>query len=288
MFHRLVRIHTEDGIILDALLYEPESTAGAALVYLHGKGGNFYTGPGRFIPESGAAMSLPWMHLAINMRFHDLGFSLTKRPHPTNVPPDDVSAGGGMWERLSEGIRDVRATVSWLHSLGQDKIFLIGKSSGGYFAAQYAAEGEGIMGVALLSPVHSHRMPFPTWFDNEDQRRQTVEMARTMVARGEGHRLIPLPAWYFAISAHSLVEREDEPEGLWAGWMGRCTLPLLFIVGSAEPEPDIRIWREGFDLAPTAFKRFVHLPGADHSYAGSEALVGEAVVRFVGEVLRDG
>jgi pimeloyl-ACP methyl ester carboxylesterase len=206
----LVTFTTEDGVKLDALLRHPEQAASTrtAVVYLHGKGGSFCAGPGRFIPESSAVQDEPWHHLAINMRMHSLGFSRHNGPgipHLTNTPPQASSVGGGMWERLTEGILDVKGAVSWLRDRGYSEIFVVGKSSGGYYATQYAAEVGNISGVVLLSPVHTHRMPFPTWFASDRERDETVARARAMVADGQGYMLIPVPEWYFAISAASLV-----------------------------------------------------------------------------------
>ena len=50
----LIKITTEDGHRLDSLVHNAErlNDLDTAVLYLHGKGGAFYTGPGRYIPES--------------------------------------------------------------------------------------------------------------------------------------------------------------------------------------------------------------------------------------------
>jgi pimeloyl-ACP methyl ester carboxylesterase len=287
----LVTFRTEDGINLDALLRHPEQAASAdtAVLYLHGKGGSFCGGPGRFIPESLAVQGEPWHHLAINMRMHSLGFSRRNGPgipHLTNTPPQESSVGGGMWERITEGIRDVKAAVGWLRQRGYSEIFVVGKSSGGYYATQYAAEVGNISGVVLLSPVHTHRMPFPTWFASDQERDETVARARAMVDSGQGHMLIPLPEWYFGICAASLVERADEPEGIWQEWARNIHVPLLGVYGGAEV-PDTEIWHAGYASGASAIQQIVELPGADHSYLGSEALVAGSVASFIRDVLTE-
>lgn len=285
----LVSFDTEDGITLDALLRYPEQGAdsrAAAVLYLHGKGGGFYTGPGRWIPESPDMQAAAWHHFAINMRMHHLGFSRTNapgRPRLSNTPPTVVSAGGGMWERIAEGILDVTAAVGWLRGRGYRDVFIVGKSSGGYYATQYAAEVGGIAGVALLSPVHTHRMPFPTWFATDAERDEAIARARTLVAADQGHVLMPLPEWYFAICAASLVERADEPEGIWQEWMVRIEVPLLGIFGGAEV-PDTEIWRAGYESSPTPIRQIVEIPGADHSYIGGEHIVATSVATFIDDV----
>jgi pimeloyl-ACP methyl ester carboxylesterase len=286
----LVTFDTEDGLTLDGLLRYPEQAPASpaiAVLYLHGKGGGFYTGPGRWIPESPDMLAAPWHHFAINMRMHHLGFSRINapgRPPLSNTPPQLVSAGGGMWERIAEGILDVSAAVGWLRRRGYHEVFIVGKSSGGYYATQYAAEVGEITGVALLSPVHTHRMPFPTWFATDDEREQAIARARALLAAGQGHVLIPLPEWYFAISAASLVERADEPERIWQDWMERIDVPLLGVFGGAEV-PDTEIWRAGYESSPSPIRQIVEVPDADHSYIGGEHIVATSVATFIHDVM---
>jgi len=283
----LVRIPTSDGLVLDGALHHADQIGSGAVLYLHGKGGAFYTGPGRYVPESSEMSGVPCAHLAINMRMHDLGFSrhnAPDRPMLANTPPFPVSAGGGMWERLAEGILDVQAAVRWLRENGAQKVFVSGKSSGGFFATQYASTDPTLAGVIIMSPVHTHRMPFPTWFASDAERAGTVQRAREMVADGQGYALIPLPQWYFAISAASLVERADEPENIWVDWMPSLAAPVLMFYGDLEVD-DVPVWYEGFTKSPSQQKRLVVLANADHSYIGGEQTVCAEVSRFVGEVL---
>jgi pimeloyl-ACP methyl ester carboxylesterase len=283
----LVRIPTSDGLVLDGALHNGDAIATSVVLYLHGKGGAFYTGPGRYIPESPEMRDVPCAHLAINMRMHDLGFSrhnAPDRPMMTNTPPFPVSAGGGMWERLSEGILDVQAAVKWLRENGTQKVFVSGKSSGGFFATQYASTDPTIAGVIVMSPVHTHRMPFPTWFASDAEKDEVIQSARETVARGEGYRLIPLPQWYYAISAASLVERADEPENIWIDWMPSLSGPLLMFYGDLEVD-DVGVWQDGFTKSPSARKRLVVLQGNDHSYIGGERTVCVEMSQFVRDVL---
>ncbi len=284
----LVRIETSDRLTLDGVLHNPSQARSldTAVVYLHGKGGAFYTGPGRYIPESEEMANVPSAHLAINMRMHDLAFSRHSagRSDLTNAPPFPVSAGGGMWECISDGVRDVGAAVAWLRTGGFQRIFVFGKSSGGFFATQYALTDDLLAGVGMFSPVHTHRMPFPTWFASDAERDDVVSRARDLVRDGKGYSLIPLPEWYYAISAASLVERADEPADIWENWMPSISAPLLMVYGSAEV-PDVTIWDRGYASSPSVQRRRVILPDSDHSYIGSEKLVCGAAASFVNDIV---
>jgi hypothetical protein len=70
----LLTFESATGALLDAVLYEPrggEVATTPLVIHLHGKGGNFYTGPGRFIPLLTRDHDVA--HLAINFDCHDLG-----------------------------------------------------------------------------------------------------------------------------------------------------------------------------------------------------------------------
>ena len=159
---RLIRIDGAGEVPIDGALAEPANgTAVAAVVHLHGKGGNFYTGPGRFIPDRTPAY--PIVHLSINMHCHDLAYTRYDIPSP-DFTTDDVPTDGGFWERISQGHLDVAAAVEFLRAQGHERVFLSGHSSGGFYAVDYAARDDRIAGVALLSPLTSNRTGLPRWF----------------------------------------------------------------------------------------------------------------------------
>jgi pimeloyl-ACP methyl ester carboxylesterase len=161
---QLVSIDTVDGVQLDGLLTEPEERR-AGIVYLHGKGCNFYSGPGRFVPERSRLEDV--CHLSINMRCHDLGYTRTDIALDMPMPAgqdDPPPVGGGMWEVLADGHKDVGAAVTFLRERGYDKVFVAGHSSGGFYAVDYCARDRDIAGRILLSPLTSNKTPFRLWF----------------------------------------------------------------------------------------------------------------------------
>ena len=61
----LVTFPAADGFPLDGLVYAPESERnGKAVLLIHGKTANFYTGPSRFLPRHLTALG--WTCLAMN------------------------------------------------------------------------------------------------------------------------------------------------------------------------------------------------------------------------------
>src|SRR5579875_1352246 len=266
------------GRHLAGLRYDPPPgvTPIASVLYLHGKGGNFYSGPPRFVPDRCSARRL--RQLALNMRAHDLGYTRD------DVPYIDLAEGGavpdgGFWERLSQGWEDVDCGVAYLRSLGPEPVFVAGHSSGGFYVADYCARRSNVAGRILLSPLTSNKRPLPYWFGGDAGCAEAVRHARELVESGRGHFLIPLDRWFWAISAASLLERWQEPDDVWLTAMRACDAPVLCVAGGTETR--VADWRSLIAQVPAVRKEFVILEGTDHHYTGAEDQVARIVGDFV-------
>jgi len=260
---------------LDALLHIPGAGVGdVAVVHLHGKGSSFLGAPGRVV-----APRIPDVtHLVLNMRFHDLAYTRTE------VPSEDftvgrVPVGGGFWESIADGHRDVAAAVAFLRERGASKVVVSGHSSGGFYTADYAARDTGLAGRILLSPLTSNRTALPVWFPEKGALDAALQQARDMVADGRGHHLIPLRAWYYAISARSLLERAAEPEGVWLEAMNRSSTPVLMAWGGSESRD--ALWRDLYAALDVEDKQQVVIKGAEHHFVGHEDPLAAAIAGFL-------
>jgi pimeloyl-ACP methyl ester carboxylesterase len=276
----MVTIETSDGLALDGLLTEPPDPR-AAVLYLHGKGCNFYTGPGRFIPERSALADIT--HLSINMRCHDLGYTRPDVPavDMPMIPGDDrpPPVAGGMWEVLADGHKDVGAAVRYLREGGYQRMFIAGHSSGGFYTADYCARDPDIAGRIMLSPLTSNKVPVRFWFPTDEALEGAVSRARELVASGDGHRLIPLPTWFYAIAASSLLERIAEEDDAWMKAASASIAPMLMIWGGAEGRSGL--WAQFWSDLPIPDKEQFVVEGADHLYVGFEAEVTQVVDDFL-------
>jgi pimeloyl-ACP methyl ester carboxylesterase len=256
--------------------YAPAAETDVALLHLHGKGGNFYMGPGLFLPQLDGAGE--FAQLSLNMRCHDLGYTRYDLPMP-DVSQGVIAMGGGMWERMTDGVPDVLAGVRWLQARGYTKVFLVGHSSGAYYAAEAcAAQPEGVAGAVLLSTVISYKRNLATWFPG-DGLDAAVAQARAWSEAGEGHRLLPIDAWYYAISADSLLERLEEPDGIFARMLEATSVPVMF--GAGEQESRVPQWRGLHDAMDTDRKHWLVLSGVSHDYTGAEPELAGEVFGFV-------
>lgn len=195
------------------------------------------------------------------------------------LPSDPATVDGGFWERLDDGRLDVAAGVRWLQERVEAPVFVSGHSAGAFYLADYAAGAPDIAGRILLSPLTTSRHPLETWFGGSDGVARAAEKARAMCARGEGHLLLPLPHWFFAISAGSLVDRLDEADGRWVRNMNGSTSPVLLVWG--ERESRAGFWRRLFDALDAPDRRWLELEGTGHSYKGSEGELAAEIACFV-------
>jgi pimeloyl-ACP methyl ester carboxylesterase len=271
----LLTFQSATGALLDAALYEPPGGDAAAtplVIHLHGKGGNFYTGPSRFLPLLTRDHDIA--HLAINFDCHDLGY-VAYYPHTATGP----EMRGGMWERIADGWQDVAAAVALARARGYVRVYLSGHSSGGFYAADYAADHGPLDGVILLSPVVTFQSFLRTWFPDPAALEATAERARNMVDTGVGHYLIPLCASYYGISAASLLERLALPQDQLEQRLRGIDCPLLFLWGEAESRH--RLWQEIYERVASPRTRRLTIPDAGHHYVGVEQRVADALAAFV-------
>jgi pimeloyl-ACP methyl ester carboxylesterase len=273
---QLVGVSADDGRELEGLLYEGDGRPVASVLHLHGKGGNCYSGSARFIPRLTRGNGV--RHLALNMRCHDLGYTRA------DVRYDDFQEGtartdGGWWEQVSVGPLDVAAGVRALKECGPEPVFIAGHSSGGFYTATYCQGDPDIAGRILLSPLTDNRRPLPMWFGEGAGLAAAVERAREMVESGHGDLVLPLPTWYYGISARSLLERAAEEDLVWLTAMQASDASVLFLWGGAESRGPL--WQSLSDQLSAPDKEVVVVDGADHNYVGHEEAVARAVSDFV-------
>jgi pimeloyl-ACP methyl ester carboxylesterase len=271
----LVHFTTSDGVELDGLVHRPEGrSSGLAALLVHGKTMNFYTGLGRLLPVPLAELGIT--SLAMNRRGHDLGGIRDSR-----------ASYGGAWERFADSQLDIAAGMAELRRLGFEQIVLLGHSFGGISAAQYAADHpEEIVALGLLSAGSGG----PRYLEQSSRRGMlaadrhaelSAEAAR-LVAAGRGDQIIPLPGWWYAITAASWLDLEaNVPSTVENAGRARC--PILALRGALEP-PEVYP-AEAMASAAGERARLVVLEGSDHFYNDRQAELAEVVCGWLREVV---
>lgn len=262
---------------LDGAFYPARDGDGVtAMFHIHGKGGNFYSGLSRSLPH--ADRDQRFAHLALNMSSHDLGYTRYDRPM---VSPETFEVAGGMWEHIGSGHEDVSVGIAWLEHRGFERIVLVGHSSGGFYAAQYAVNpSSSLIAQVLISPVISHRSHFiPRWFADEAALRDAITLAEETVRDGQGQTLISVNGWYHAISADSLLERAREPDDALHEHLRASTTPLLMIVGEREPQVDQ--WRAALGHSSACRTAWHVVEEADHAFLDQHQEIADVITGFI-------
>ncbi|MET4637296.1 alpha/beta hydrolase [Mycetocola sp. 2940] len=267
----LVTLVTSDGWELDSVLYPAESEAGAGtvLLHVHGKGATMLDIHARWLPDALRGVA----HFAVNMRCHALAY---------NTDRDDVPVAGGMYESLADGEADIHAAVDFLRAEGFTRIILSGHSSGGYYAGVFTPEGDDIVGRILLSPLTDNKVALSWWWPDAADLDRALAHADDLIAAGRPDELIPLPSWYWAISAKSLRERVAQPGSEF--WIDRVNaLPSPVLMGWGGTESRDGLWTDIYD-GLTVDTYPARMPDSDHWYHGYEKEVTERVADFVSVV----
>jgi pimeloyl-ACP methyl ester carboxylesterase len=278
---RVLDVSTSDGGRVELAVHpvyvaEPPRVG---IVYIHGKGGNFYSLPFRpLVPHLAPAGTV---HVSVNMRCHDLGYTRTDVPSADSVKVADVAVGGGFWEDLDVGVHDIAAAVAHARELGCRDVFLVGHSAGGFYAAAYAAQDPSIAGLALLSPLTSNKTNLGMWFPQPGELETALALARRMVEQGRGHHIIPINAWYYGVSATTLLQRAAEPDGVWSANLNVARRPTLVLWGAQESRGPM--FRRLVDELQFNDKKGIELPGGEHNYIGQEEITAGHIRRFVDE-----
>lgn len=273
----LVDFRATDGFLLDGLLYSPKAGATTAVVLIHGKTGDFLGGPPRFLPLPLARAG--YASFAVNMRVHSLGYLRGDMPFG-NFDNFVFNMAGGAWEKLEDGHKDLGGAVVYLRGLGYRKIALAGHSSGGFYAGDYAGRDPDLAGLILFSPLTTNKFALGAWFKSPNELEEMRKKAETMVAAGQGHLLLPLPTWYYAISAATFLDRLAERPGWWDEHVARHQIPTLMLY--ADRESRVAEWEQKFrDVIKTPRKEIVCIKNSEHMYLGHEDEVASAVIAFL-------
>ena len=270
----LVTFQTRDGVALDGAWYRPEGAArpSVAVLLVHGKARNFYTGPSRFlapyIVEQGFAA------LAINRQGHDVIYAKLGLREPA----------GAAYEVFEDSQRDILGAADWLAVQGYPRVALVGHSFGGLASACFAADNPDRVAALVLcspaagGPAYLERVS-KDWLAG-DALPALLERAREFLAAGRAEDLLLAPKWWWAISARSALEMKA-PELVECASKTRC--PILAVRGSLEPVDVYPIERAAEAAGGRATTAIIE--GGDHYYTGREAEAGELVADWLAKTL---
>jgi alpha-beta hydrolase superfamily lysophospholipase len=286
----LITLSALDGQGHDALFHHDERLTRVrarrtgrrtAQIHIHGVMGNFLVGTLRFLPAPYAALGLPML-----------------------VPETRMGNVGQLFGHaiFDDAMLDLDAAVRWLSDREYDGLILSGYSSGATMAVRYAATRDlpQLRGVVLYGAPwglpQSHEQRCRRW-GSDPSYDDVLAMVRRHVADDPDARL---PDRMFVIHQSRGPDRSPRHSEVytWRTWwhtrgpnavaamtfrnIADVTAPILLVQGDADQvvamDEAERLQRVAH-AAGNAHVELLRIPGADHFFAGHEAVVTQAVGR---------
>jgi len=235
----LYKIYSEDGIELDAILFEPAKKTKNIVIHVHGKEGNFIQN--HFITHMGYSYPLHnYAFLTFNNRGHDYMADLLKRTSTGFI----WEQGGSIFDILEHSQYDIQSVIDFVKKLGYENIILQGHSLGPHKICYYLTKKpkNDISRIILLTTAdvrYQFDYSIPDW-------EKYSLIAKKMIDEGKGKELMPIMLWSNCpISASSFwnytkpynncfVFNGTHPEMEYKNF-NRVTLPMLVV----NPENDV-------------------------------------------------
>jgi pimeloyl-ACP methyl ester carboxylesterase len=263
-----VAVTTRDGIALDGILYRPTSRQRpAALLLVHGYGGNFYSG---YFPQlAQVAAEQGYASLALNMRDHDTG------PKVSDFTDNEA---------------DIAAGVAYLHQLGSSRLVLLGQSMGTNRVLYYQAttSDPSIVATVLVSGP-GNLFDWNAWQFGRKNAQATVDEALAIQAAGQEKQLMlvdlgPLgKALYtprFLLSMRGPNAQSDPYRNI-----QKIADPVLLVRGTADKLVEPGIAERLRDAAKRSTRvDLIEVDGADHGFKKREGVLTQYILSWLEKV----
>jgi len=283
------KIYAEDGLELDALLFEPKKKNPRGIViHIHGKEGHFIQN--HFVTVMGYTYPLyGYSFLTFNNRGHDYLADMLRK----STQGYEWVTKGTAYDLIEECVYDIGGVVSYVRDLGYKKIILQGHSIGPHKIVYYLAKRpkHGIEKVILLSSGDVRYLLdayVKGWKDY-------IPLAEKLIKKGKGDELMPVRLWSNALVSaktfwHYTKEDSDEwifnfshPE-LGFKYFDKIKLPILAV----SPENDIAIGVKSAKAMQLIKERTISqdfksliIKNTVHNYAGKEEELALGVMKWL-------
>lgn len=184
----LHKIYSQDGIELDSILFEPQSTTKKIVIHVHGKEGHFIqnhfvTTMGKTYPEVGYAF------LTFNNRGHDYIADLLKK----SANGYEWQQGGSVFDDIEEFPLDIEGVIQYVKKLGFEEIILQGHSLGPHKISYYLSQNpnHSVSKVIFLTTADIHYLLDTTV---KDWRGFSIK-AKELIDQGKERELMPVTLW---------------------------------------------------------------------------------------------
>ena len=283
----VVQVTTPKKYLLNGLWFGPKRPR-RVIVWVHGLGSSMFSKQsiaGRLVDTQTAV-------LMFNNRGHDVVANLPRKAAQTEKRPQRILAGAAH-ERFADCVDDIQGAINFTHRVGVKNVYLAGHSTGCQKSMYWAyRKGRGVRGIILLAPVNDYAGAL-AWHGKKKLERAT-RLARTLIARGKSHELLPKSAWseesddaqrflslYTAESIENIFSYDNtkkKPRILRA-----VKLPLLVLWAGSDEYADRSAARVAVWFKTHLKKRdsIVIVPRVKHGFKGGEKKVAAEIRTFL-------
>jgi len=282
-----IRFTTDDQLILQGIVYHPDSQTEKVYLHIHGMAGNFYEN--RFLDAMAKELTdNGYAFMSINTRGHDYIADF-----PIAGPEEKSKKIGDAYEIFEECLLDFKPAIDYLQEHGYKEIVLCGHSLGAVKVAYYIAETQDqrISKLILMSPPDMVGLT-----EKESNFGETMEQAKKMVSDGKGNELLPglLWGWYY-LSANTYLNFSirDNPIDIFNTYdkskpslLSEIRIPTLAFLGEKD-DAAIMPPQEALEILKAKARNTSRfdidiIPNAPHSYFGCEKEMAQRIVSWLG------
>lgn len=287
IFWQLDSLITADGLKLYGIVAHPKkkSKSGIAVIVIHGLNSAFYHGLKRGHALAAACGKAGYGLTIMNNRGHD-----TVLPGLLERKKGVAAFGGSGFEKFTDCVYDIDATIAHMRRQGYKKIVLVGHSTGANKVAYYLSQkpNRAVIGSVLLSPISDiagelavHKKEYKAMIKKVQKMQKDEILVSEMgpfVMSAERFRSMYLPK-----TAEDMFPYYD-PKARWTRFE-KISKPLLLCVGAQDEWLDrsAEKYIKAFAAHASPKTRFkaVAIAGANHGFKGKEEKFARTVIQWI-------
>lgn len=285
---RFIRVTTEDKLILQGLLYEPDQKTDKVVLHIHGMAGNFYEN--KFLDAMAKTFTdNGWAFLTPNNRGHDYIADL-----PIAGNKEDSKRIGNVFEKFEECVLDVKCWMDFAQQQGFTEIVLQGHSLGCSKVAYYLSQtgDQRVKKLVLASPADMVGLA-ERWPDHKEM----MELSKEWVKEGKGRQILPklLEDWcYLSAETYLDFHTRGNPIDVFNTYdkeapsktLEDIAVPTLAFFGDVKEAYIANMAKDALDIIKSKAKKapsfeMAVIEGASHGYFAHEQEAADLILKYL-------
>lgn len=281
-----LRSTTKDSLILQGLLFEPDTQTTKVVLHIHGMAGSFYEN--KFLDSMADTFTAGnWAFLAPNTRGHGFISDFLKAEEN-----EEYKRIGNSREIFEECTLDIQAWVDLLSEKGFTEIALQGHSLGSVKAVYYLVKSSDprISKLILASPPDMVGLA-----ETEADHQELLALSKKMTEEGRGEEFLPKLLWnWYWLSAKTYLDfgLRDNPIDVFNTYdknkesiLSKVKVPILAFFGSKDNaailplEEALGVIKDKAKACPVFDAAIIE--DATHSYFSHEKEISKLILDWI-------